>query len=212
MKQIAFKTNPARMGFRELFRVAGSPGIGILACTLKLFRILGPDNDGYGIRAFGNSLERLELDSLPRRVIRATEGYRAKLQKLGFIPGFAYSLETFGAQEAHGQVFRHKDGSCAVSIAFARCVRGETETETTVFGFNTPLADDSYVMTSGNKRLLNKRTTGWSSTCPGSRRRRSTSGTWTAWRTRSRGRGRSSRTTNWNGSCWSARPRKRSST
>jgi len=156
MKQIAFKTNPARMGFRELFRVAGSPGIGILACTLKLFRILGPDNDGYGIRAFGNSLERLELDSLPRRVIRATEGYRAKLQKLGFIPGFAYSLETFGAQEAHGQVFRHKDGSCAVSIAFARCVRGETETETTVFGFNTPLADDSYVMTSGNKRLLNK--------------------------------------------------------
>jgi hypothetical protein len=156
MKPIAFKTNPARMRYRELFRVAGSPGIGFLACALKLFRILGPESDGFGMRGFGDKLDRLDLDAIPRRVIRASDGYRSKLLKLGFVPGFAYSLETFGSQEAHGQVFRHKDGSCAAAISYARCVRGETETETTVFGFNTPLADDTYLMTSGNKRLLNK--------------------------------------------------------
>ena len=155
-KPIAFKTNAGKMGFRELFRVAGSPGVGIFACTLKLFRLIGPDNDGYGIRSFGETLERLDMDTLPRRVIRATEGYRDKIVRLGFIPGFAYTLETFGCQEAHGQVFTHKNQLSAVSIAYARCVRGETETETTVFGFNTMLKDDTYVMTSGNKRMLNK--------------------------------------------------------
>jgi hypothetical protein len=96
------------------------------------------------------------MDALPRRVIRATEGYRTKIEKLGFIPSFAYSLETYGCQEAHGQVFRHKDMLSAVSIAYARCVRGEIETETTVFGFNTMLMDNSYIMTSGNKRMINK--------------------------------------------------------
>ena len=44
----------------------------------------------------------------------------------------------------------------AASIAYARVVRGEEETLTTVFGFNTPLADGTYIMTSGYKRLLNK--------------------------------------------------------
>lgn len=158
-KPVAFKTNACKMGFRELFRVAGSPGIGIFACTLKLFRLIGPDNDGYGMRSFGETLERLDIDTLPRRVIRATQGYREKIEKLGFMPSFAYTLETFGKQEAHGQVFRHRDLLTAVSIAYARCVRGTTETETTVFGFNTMLRDDSYVMTSGNKRMLNKPST-----------------------------------------------------
>jgi hypothetical protein len=144
------------MGFRELFRVAGSPGIGIFACVLKLFRLIGPDNDGYGMRSFGDTLERLDPETLPRRVIRATDGYRAKIEKLGFISSFAYSLETYGCQEAHGQVFRHKDMLSAVSIAYARCVRGEIETETTVFGFNTMLMDNTYIMTSGNKRMINK--------------------------------------------------------
>lgn len=156
MKPVAFKTNAGKMGFRELFRVAGSPGTGIFACLLKLFRLIGPDNDGYGIRALGDSLDRLEIDSLPRRVIRATEGYRAKVEKLGFVPGFAYSLETFGCQEAHGQVFRHRDALSAVAVLYVRCVRGDNESETTTFGFNTMLMDDTYVMTSGNKRLLNK--------------------------------------------------------
>ena len=156
VKPVAFKTNAGKMGFRELFRVAGGPGIGIFACALKLFRLIGPDNDGYGMRSFGDTLERLDMDSLPRRVLRATEGYRDKIVRLGFMPSFAYSLETFGKQEAHGLVFRHKDLITAVSIAYARCVRGEIETETTVFCFNTMLKDDSYIMTSGNKRMLNK--------------------------------------------------------
>jgi hypothetical protein len=144
------------MGFRELFRVAGSPGVGIFACVLKLFRLIGPDNDGYGMRSFGDSLERIDMDTMSRRVTRATAGYRDKIEKLGFIPGFAYSLETFGCQEAHGLVFRHRDMLTAVSIAYARCVRGENETETVVFGFNSMLMDNSYIMTSGNKRMLNK--------------------------------------------------------
>jgi len=156
MKPVAFKANAARMGYRELFRVAGPPAIGILACVLKLFRVIGPENDGYGLLSFGDTLNRVEMEDLPRRVIRATSGYRAKIEKLGFIPSFAYSLESYGCQEAHGQVFRHEDGLTAVSIAYARCVRGATETETTVFGFNTMLMDDSYLMTSGSKRLMDK--------------------------------------------------------
>src|SRR5262245_36260147 len=125
MKPVAFKTNAGKMGFRELFRVAGSPGVGIFACTLKLFRLIGPDNDGYGIRALGDTLDRLEIDSLPRRVLRETEDYRDRLERMSFIPCFAYSLETFGCQEAHGQVFRNKDTLSAAAIVYARCVRGE---------------------------------------------------------------------------------------
>ena len=159
MKPVAFKTNAGKMGFRELFRVAGSPGVGLFACFLKLFRLIGPDNDGYGIRAFGDTLDRLDLDSLPRRVLRETEDFRARVERLGYVPGFAYSLETFGCQEAHGQVFRHRDMLSAVSVVYARCVRAANETETTTFGFNTMLVDDTYVMTSGNKRLLNKPST-----------------------------------------------------
>ncbi len=159
MKPIAFKTNARRMGFRELFRVAGSPGVGLLACVLKLLRLIGPDNDGYGIRALGDSLERLEFDSLPRHVLRATDNYCAKVEKLGFIPGFAYSLETFGRQEAHGQVFRHKDSLSAAAVLYVRCIRGDNESEMVTFGFNTMLTDNTYVMTSGNKRLLNKPST-----------------------------------------------------
>jgi hypothetical protein len=156
MKPVAFKSNAGRMGYRELFRVAGSPGIGVLACVLKLFRIIGPENDGYGMRSLGDSLQRLDFDELPRQVSKATAGYWSKLEKLGFLPVFAYTIETFGCQEAYGQVFRSKDGITAVSIAYARCVKGPTETETTVFGFNTMLTDDTYIMTSGNKRLMNK--------------------------------------------------------
>lgn len=156
MKPVAYKNNARAMGFRELYRVAGGGGIGLFACALKLFRVIGPDTDGYGMRSFGDSLTRTDMDAIPRRLARATEGYRAKVEKLGFVPGFAYSLETFGMQEAHGLVFRHKDALTAVSVVYARCVRGETETEMTVFGFNTMLMDDTYVMTSGNKRLMNK--------------------------------------------------------
>ena len=50
MKRVAFKANPARMGYRELFRVAGSPGTGLLICAFKLFRLLGPDSGGFGFR------------------------------------------------------------------------------------------------------------------------------------------------------------------
>jgi len=156
MKRVAFKANPARMGYRELFRVAGPPMTGFLACTLKLFRILGPDTGGFGFRAPGDRLDRRDPDDLPRRVVRSCDGYRAKLRKLGFVPGFAYSLEAFGSQEAHAMVYRHKDATAAGAVVYARCVRGDAETETTVFGFNTPLADDTYLMTSGNKRLMDK--------------------------------------------------------
>jgi hypothetical protein len=156
MKPVAFKSNPARMGYRELFRVAGGPGIGLFACGLKLFRILGPDTGGFGFRALGDRLDRRDPDDLPRHVVRACDGYRAKLRKLGFVPGFVYSLEAYGSQEGHALVFRHKDGTAAAAVVYARCVRNDTETLTTVFGFNTPLADRTYLMTSGNKRLMNK--------------------------------------------------------
>ena len=156
MKRIAFKSNPAKMGYKELFRVAGGPGIGIFACALKLFRILGPDTGGFGFRALGDRLDRKDHDDLPRRVVKACDGYRNKLRKLGFVPGFAYSLEAYGSQEGHAMAFRHKDGSAAAAVVYARCVRNDTETQTTVFGFNTPLSDHTYLMTSGNKRLMNK--------------------------------------------------------
>ena len=156
MKRVAFKANPARMGYGELFRVAGPPLTGFLACTLKLFRLLGPDAGGFGFRSLGDRLDRRDPDALPRQVVRACDGYRAKLRKLGFVPGFAYSLEAYGSQEGHAMVFRHKDGTAAAAVVYARCVRNDTETETTVFGFNTPLADDTFLMTSGNKRLMTK--------------------------------------------------------
>jgi hypothetical protein len=156
MKRIAFKTNPARMGYRELFRVAGGGGTGFLACALKLFRILGPDEGGFGIRSFGDTLEREPLESLSRRVRSATEGYRAKIEKLGFVFGFVYSIEPYGSQEGHGIVYRHRDGTGGASVLYARCVRNDTETETTLFSYNTPLKDDTYLVTSGNKRLMTK--------------------------------------------------------
>ncbi len=156
MKRIAFKSNAARMGYRELFRVAGPPFTGLIACALKLFRVLGPDTGGFGFRALGDRLDRRDPDALPRRAIRACEGYRAKLRKLGFVPGFAYSLEAFGSQEGRAIAFRHKDATAAAAIVFCRCVRNDMETETTVFGFNTPLDDHTYLMTSGNKRLMSK--------------------------------------------------------
>jgi hypothetical protein len=156
MKRIAFKTNPGKMGFRELFRVVGGGGTGVLACVLKLVRILGPDEGGFGIRSFGDTLERKDIDSATRRVRSATEGYRAKIEKLGFVPGFLYSIEPYGSQEGHALVFRHKDGTGGVAILYARCVRNDTETETTIFSYNTPLKDDTYVITTGNKRLMNK--------------------------------------------------------
>jgi hypothetical protein len=156
MKPLAFKSNPARMGYRELFRVAGGAGVGLFACGLKLFRILGPDTGGFGFRSLGDQLDRRDPDDLPRHVLRSCDGYRSRLRKLGFVPGFAYSLEAYGSQEGHALVFRHKDATAAAAVVFARCVRNDTETQTTVFGFNTPLADRTYLMTSGNKRLMNK--------------------------------------------------------
>jgi len=107
------------------------------------------------------------MDSLPRRVLQATRNYRAKLEALGFIPDFAYSLECYGCQEAHGQVFRHKDGLTAASIAYARSVGGTIESETSVFSFNTMLMDDTYVITSGSKRLMNKPGTFLTENLPG---------------------------------------------
>ncbi len=156
MKPVAFKTNPRKMGFRELFRVAGSFGMGCLACVLKLFGLIGPDGSGFGMRSFGGELTRLPFEKLPRRAVLATEKTKVKLEKLGFVFGFAYSLETFGTQEAHGVVFRHKSGLCCVSIAFARNVRDENETSMTVVGFNTELVDGTYIMTSGGKRMIAK--------------------------------------------------------
>jgi hypothetical protein len=136
--------------------VAGSPGTGLLICTFKLFRLLGPDSGGFGFRSLGERLDQRDPDELPRRVVRACDGYRGKLRKLGFVPGFAYSLEAYGSQEGHAMAFRHKDGTAAAAVVYCRCVRNDTETETTVFGFNTPLGDDTFLMTSGNKRLMNK--------------------------------------------------------
>jgi len=156
MKRVAFKSNAARMGFRELFRVAGGGGVGFFACGLKLFRLLRPDAGGFGFRSLGDQLDRRDPDDLPRRAIRACDGYRSKLRKLGFVPGFAYSLEAFGSQEGHAMAFRHKDATAAAAVVYCRCVRNDAETVTTVFGFNTPLDDDTFLMTSGNKRLMTK--------------------------------------------------------
>ena len=156
MKPIAFAPNPRRMGYRELFRVAGKPMVGFLACGLKLFRLIGPMKDGYGMRSFGDQLDRFDIDSLPRHVLKETKDYMADLEDLGFIPRFAYSVTSYGAQEAHGLLHRHKTGVAAASVAYARCVRDDNETLTTVFGFNTPLADDTYLITMGCKRLMSK--------------------------------------------------------
>ncbi|HVK13515.1 MAG TPA: hypothetical protein VM597_32510 [Gemmataceae bacterium] len=158
MKPTAFKVNPRKLGYFEMFRCARNPVEGLLGCALKIF--LGPSDDGYGMLSFGDELDRRTVDDLPRRVQQATENYRAKVEKLGFVPGFVYSLESYGLQEAHGIVYRHKSGTAAVSIAFARNIHGPVETVTTVVGFNTPLDDDTYVMTSNNKRML-KKPPGW---------------------------------------------------
>jgi hypothetical protein len=156
MKPVAFTPNPGKMGFVELYRVAGSPFVGVVACGLKLFRILGPQRDGYGIRSLGDELERREIDDLPEHVLEATEGYRDKLDRLGFIPSFAYSLETYGAQEGHAIPHRHKTGVAAANVLYTRCVRGDNETMATTFAFNTPLADDTYIVTSGLKKQMSK--------------------------------------------------------
>jgi hypothetical protein len=156
MKPVAFTPNPGKMGFVELYRVAGSPFVGVVACGLKLFRILGPQRDGYGIRSLGDELERREIDDLPEHVLEATGGYRDKLDRLGFIPSFAYSLETYGAQEGHAIPHRHNTGVAAANVLYTRCVRGDNETMATTFAFNTPLADDTYIVTSGLKKQMSK--------------------------------------------------------
>ena len=156
MKPIAFAANPRRMGYRELFRVAGPPKVGILACLLKLFHLIGPMKDGFGMRSFGDRLDRLDIDSLPRRVLSETRDYMSDLEDLGFTPCFAYSVTSYGSQEAHGIPHRHKTGVAAASVMYARCVRDANETLTTVFGFNTPLVDDTYLITMGSKRLMTK--------------------------------------------------------
>jgi hypothetical protein len=155
MKRVSVKINPARMGFRELFRAAGSPGTGLLACALKLVRLF-PDTGSMGFRSFGDSLEMRDIDDVSRRVRAATDGYLAKLEKLGFVPGFAYSIESYGPQEGHGLVLRHRDGTGGGSIVYARQVQNGKETETAVFSYCTPLKDDTYLITSGNKQLINK--------------------------------------------------------
>src|SRR5262249_28095091 len=156
MKPVAFTPNPGKMGFLELYRVAGSPVVGFIACGLKLFRILGPQHDGYGIRSLGDELERRDIGNLPKHVLEATEGYRDKLERLGFIPCFAYSLETYGAQEGHAIPHRHKSGVAAANVLYTRCVRDDNETMATTFAFNTPLADDTYIVTSGLKKQMRK--------------------------------------------------------
>jgi hypothetical protein len=156
MKSIAFTANPGKMGFRELYRVAGGPVVGIIACGLKLFRILGPTHDGYGMRTLGDELERRDIDDLPEHVLEATEGYRDKLKILGFIPSFAYSLETYGAQEGHAIPHRHKSGVAAANVLYTRCVRDDNETMATTFAFNTPMFDGTYIVTSGLKKQMRK--------------------------------------------------------
>ena len=56
-------------------------------------------------------------------------------------------------------MFRHKDSLSAAAVLYVRCIRGDNESEMVTFGFNTMLTDNTYVMTSGNKRLLNKPST-----------------------------------------------------
>ena len=156
MKSVAFTANPGRMGFRELYRVAGGPTVGFIACGLKLFRILGPQRDGYGMRTLGDRLVRRDIDDLPEHVLEATENYRDKLERLGFIPCFAYSLESYGMQEGHAIPHRHKSGVAAANVLYTRCVRNDNETLATTFAFNTPLSDGTYIVTSGLKRMMCK--------------------------------------------------------
>jgi hypothetical protein len=167
MKRVAVKTHPGKLGFRELYRCAGGVVPGILGCTLKLFRLLGPDNSGFGFRSFGDSLTCRDIDDISRRVREETEGYRAKVEKLGFVPGFAYSIEPYGAQEGHGQVLRHKNGTGGVNIIYMRQVRDGNETEATICSFCTPLKDDTYVITTGHKRQTDKPSTFLSEYLPG---------------------------------------------
>lgn len=156
MKAVAFKPNAGKMGFRELFRVAGSPGVGLFACGLKFFRVLGASGDGYGMRSFGDDLDRVDPDALPAHVRRAMDNYAAKLERAGFDPKFGYGLECYGKQEAWARLFVHEDRRTAASIAYARCVRDANETLTVIYSFNTMLRDDTYVITSGGKRLISK--------------------------------------------------------
>jgi hypothetical protein len=156
MKSVAFKPNPGRMGYRELFRVAGKPTVGFLACGLKFFRLLGAQKDGFGMRTFGDQLPRRDIDSLPRRILSEMDGYRYDLEKIGFIPCFAYSLEAYGSQEGHAIAHRHKSGVAGASVLYSRSVRGDIESETTLFAYCTALADDTYIMTSGAKKMMDK--------------------------------------------------------
>jgi len=63
------------MRYRELFRVAGGPGIGLLACTLKLFRILGPDTGGFGFRTLGDRLDTWNVEAQRGQLVAAKVKY-----------------------------------------------------------------------------------------------------------------------------------------
>jgi len=156
MKSVAFKANPGRMGYRELYRVCGKFSTGVLACGLKFFRLLRAQRDGFGMRSFGDQLPTCDIDSLPRRVLSEMDGYLDDLEKIGFIPCFAYSLESYGSQEGHAIATRHKSGVAGGSVLYSRCVRGDQETEATIFAYCTALADDTYIMTSGTKKMMDK--------------------------------------------------------
>jgi hypothetical protein len=156
MKSVAFKPNPGRMGYRELYRVCGKFSTGVLACGLKFFRLLGAQNDGFGMRTFGDRLPICEIDSLPRRVLSEMDGYLYDLEKIEFIPCFAYSLEAYGSQEGHAVSLRHKSGVAGANVLFSRCVRGDQETEATIFAYCTPLADDTFIVTSVAKKMMDK--------------------------------------------------------
>src|SRR5262249_12002248 len=64
--------------------------------------------------------------------------------------------ETYGAQEGHAIPHRHKSGVAAANVLYTRCVRDDNETMATTFAFNTPLADDTYIVTSGLKKQMRK--------------------------------------------------------
>jgi len=156
MKSVAFKPNPGRMGYRELYRVCGKFSTGVLACGLKFLRLLGAQKDGFGMRTFGDRLPTCDIDSLPRRVLSDMDGYLYDLEKIGFIPCFGYSLEAYGSQEGHAASLRHKSGVAGANVLYSRCVRGDQETEATIFAYCTPLADDSFMVTSGCKKMMDK--------------------------------------------------------
>jgi hypothetical protein len=151
MKPFAYKLNLSRMGYSELSHI-----VGWKAYSWKLFRMLPEETTGYGRESFGDELTRLTYDSLPQRVGIASKSYREAIEKLSFFPGFAYSPTSFGMQESHTLIFRHKGGNVSAVISHERSLRDRKEKEATSFSFLTPLADDHLLITTNAPRGMDR--------------------------------------------------------